>query len=356
MKTKKIVVGLFCSMIILMGCQPDQRTEKMKESTEAEAVQVTSGASAATNATSVKQEEQTNTNDQPKESAAKVSYERNGHTFEVDAVSGPTVEANNGQSGISPEEKAQKMYWSGRPEIGEVQGDYYHHEVVFDGGYTALIDVVVKDQQIQLVEFDERGPKNYYSEEWAGVTKRLSGYANFQANNARTDQSLVTVVNTMTFLENQMVTENRLDGAFQTAKGQSNSANNGYLPAARALAKEIKEPSKEHYTSLTEDFGEGLSGRLTVITLKDSGKIIDLRYDEYFADTEEEIKDAKLKAYSRQSKYFSKDYAQKSGENFKKEVDDLRKKAIEENKLVSPTNEEAWSENYQRLVKKITSQ
>lgn len=110
-----------------------------------------------------------------------------------------------------------------------------------------------------------------------------------------------------------MVAENRLDGAFQTAKGQSNSANNGYLPAARALAKEIKEPSKEHYTSLTEDFGEGLSGRLTVITLKDSGKITDLRYDEYFADTEEEIKDAKLKAYSRQSKYFSKDYAQKSG-------------------------------------------
>lgn len=148
MKTKKIVVGLFCSMIVLMGCQPDQRTEKMKESTEAEAVQVTSGASAATNATSVKREEQTNTNDQPKESAAKVSYERNGHTFEVDAVSGATVEANNGQSGISPEEKAQKMYWSGRPEIGEVQGDYYHHEVVFDGGYTALIDVVVKDQQI----------------------------------------------------------------------------------------------------------------------------------------------------------------------------------------------------------------
>ena len=36
---------------------------------------------------------------------------------------------------------------------------------------------------------------------------------------------------------------------------------------------------------------------------------------------------------------------------FQKEVDDLRKKAIEENKLVSPTNEEAWSENYQSLVK-----
>ena len=81
----------------------------MKESTEAEAVQVTSGASAATNATSVKREEQTNTNDQPKESAAKVSYERNGHTFEVDAVSGATVEANNGQSGISQKKSSKDV-------------------------------------------------------------------------------------------------------------------------------------------------------------------------------------------------------------------------------------------------------
>ena len=31
MKTKKIVVGLFCSMIILMGCQPDQRTENERK-------------------------------------------------------------------------------------------------------------------------------------------------------------------------------------------------------------------------------------------------------------------------------------------------------------------------------------
>ena len=122
MKTKKIVVGLFCSMIVLMGCQPDQRTEKMKESTEAEAVQVTSGASAATNATSVKREEQTNTNDQPKESAAKVSYERNGHTFEVDAVSGATVEANNGQSGISPEEKLKRCIGQVVQKSGKFKG------------------------------------------------------------------------------------------------------------------------------------------------------------------------------------------------------------------------------------------
>lgn len=94
----------------------------MKESTEAEAVQVTSGASAATNATSVKQEEQTNTNDQPKESAAKVSYERNGHTFEVDAVSGATVEANNGQSGISPEEKLRRCIGQVVQKSGKFKG------------------------------------------------------------------------------------------------------------------------------------------------------------------------------------------------------------------------------------------
>ena len=87
-----------------------------------------------------------------------MSYERNGHTFEVDAVSGATVEANNGQSGISPEEKPEDVLVRSSRNRGSSR-DYYHHEVVFDGGYTALIDVVVKDQQIQLVEFDERGPK-----------------------------------------------------------------------------------------------------------------------------------------------------------------------------------------------------
>lgn len=43
---------------------------------------------------------------------------------------------------------------------------------MFDGGYTALIDVVVKDQQIQLVEFDERGPKTIIlknGQEWQNV-------------------------------------------------------------------------------------------------------------------------------------------------------------------------------------------
>ncbi len=46
----------------------------------------------------------------------------------------------------------------------------------------------------------------------------------------------------------------------------------------------------------------------------------------------------------------------KIGGKFQKEVDDLRKKAIEENKLVSPTNEEAWSEKLSKSCKKITSQ
>ena len=69
-----------------------------------------------------------------------------------------------------------------------------------------------------------------------------------------------------------MVAENRLDGAFQTAKGQSNSANNGYLPAARAFSQGNQRTFKRTLYKSNRRFWEGLSGRLTVITLKDSGK------------------------------------------------------------------------------------
>lgn len=65
----------------------------------------------------------------------------------------------------------------------------------------------------------------------------------------------------------------------------------------------------------------GLSDVLTVITLKWSGKINRIFLWIIFADTEERIKDAKRKAYSRQSK-ISKIMPQKIGGKFqKKEVE-----------------------------------
>lgn len=117
------------------------------------------------------------------------------------------------------------MFWSGRPSVGIVVGNYYYEEQ----------------------EFDEKGSNNYYFTEWAGQTKRLSGYANFQAQNNRTDAPLVTIVNAMTFLEHQMITQNSLVGNFYSVKGasNSNSVRNGFIPVAEELSKKLGKKSDE---------------------------------------------------------------------------------------------------------------
>jgi len=302
MKKLKLVTLPLLALVVLVGCKATDKKEVSQDTNKSEVSQGTE----------------------------KKEYEWNGHLYQVDAVSGATVEekSNNEKTEMDETEKEGKMYWSGRPKLGTVEGDYYHNEVEFNGGYTAVVDVVTKDDQISLVEFDEVGPGNYYDGDWAGMNKRLSGYAFFQASKGRTDKTLVTIVNTMTFLENQMMEQNRLDGDFQTVKGSSNSANEGLMPAAKELATEIKTPSKEMYYSVSTDFGEGLFGRLIVIREKETKKIIDVRYDEYFADSKEDIKDKDLQKYYRQSKYYSKDYSKESGQDFRKEIDKLKKHCI----------------------------
>ena len=286
------------------------------------------------------------------EETEKVEYDWNDHHYVVDAVSGATVEApsDNETTTMDEAEKEAKMHWSGRPKAGQVVGDYYHNEVVFNEGYTAVVDVVVKDEKIQLVEFDEVGPGDYYDGDWAGMNKRLSGYGFFQASKGRTDKTLVSIINTMTFLENQMIEENRLDGTFQTAKGSSNSANEGFIPAVAELAPKIKEPSKETYYAITKDLGDGLSARMVVIKDKESKKITDFRYDEYFADTRDEIKDKELQPYFRQSKFYSKDYSTESGEDFRKQVTELQEKIIKSNDLEAMIDEPTFEKNYQELL------
>lgn len=277
--------------------------------------------------------------------------------YEVDAVSGPTIEKkqSNDETEMDADEKDAKMYWSGRPQLGTIVGDYYHNEVVFNEGYTAVVDVVSNDGDILLVEFDEIGPGDYYDGDWAGMNKRLSGYGFFQASKGRTDKTLVSVINTMTYLESQMIEENRLDGEFNTVKGSSNSGNEGFKPAVNQLADTIKEPSKENYYSITKDLGEGLFGRIKVVTDKDSNEIKDFSYDEYFADLKEEIADDDMKKYYRQSKYYSKDYSQESGEDFRKQVDELEEQVLKENKLEVETSNKTFESNYLELANEMTS-
>lgn len=298
---------------------------------------------------------ETDTSATKSEETVKSEYDWNDHHYVVDAVSGATVEApsDNEKTTMDEAEKEAKMYWSGRPQVGTVSGDYYHNEVMFNEGYRAVVDVVISGDKIELVEFDEVGPGDYYDGDWAGMNKRLSGYAFFQASKGRTDKTLVSIVNTMTFLEHQMIEENRLDGTFKTAKGSSNSANEGFIPAANELSEKIKTPSNEVYYSVTKDFGDGLYGRLIVVSDKESKKIKDIRYDEYFADAREEIKDEKLKKYFRQSKFFSKDYSAESGENFRKQVLELTEKGIKENDINVSIPDLTFETNYQELVKEM---
>lgn len=322
MKKKLLLVLLFSTSLTVSACGNNDTKESTKESSKGqEAIEV-------------------------------VEYQWNDHTYKVDAVSGATVEApsDNEKTTMDEAEKESKMYWSGRPKIGSVVGDYYYNEVVFNEGYTATVDVVTKNEKIELVELDEVGPGDYYDGDWAGKNKRLSGYAFFQASKGRTDKTLVSIVNTMTFLENQMIEENRLDGTFKTAKGSSNSANEGFIPAVNELAESIKTPSKETYYAVTKDLGAGLSARMVVIIDKESNKIIEFRYDEYFADTREEIKEKELQKYFRQSKFYSKDYSAESGEDFRKQAEELQKLVIENNDLDTSTADLTFNDNYQKVI------
>ncbi|MGM0218518.1 hypothetical protein [Enterococcus sp. AZ126] len=340
----KKIIPLLLTLFLVSACKPDEpRNKNNAASTEKSEAPI----EASTGATAV-------TANSSKESDAPVEtvlgeFSKNNHTYSFDVVTGATNGAYEGTA-YTGKEKQEKMYWSGRPELGEIIGDYYHEEYEFDGGYVASLDVVKKDDQLIAIEFDEKGPDNYYSADWAGETKRLSGYADFQAANNRTDITLVTIVNAMTFLEHQMLEQNSLTGDFYSVRGSSNSVRNGYIPAANKLSERIANESKEKYYGLTKELGEGLYGRLIIIKDKDTNKIIDAKYDEYFADTQEEINDADLKQYSRQSKYQSRTYSEESNQNFKKLADELQKEILNKQTLKIDRTDSSLQKNYSQFI------
>ena len=71
--------------------------------------------------------------------------------------------------------------------------------------------------------------------------------------------------------------------------------------ACLKLDKELDEPSSKKLYSYSEDYGYGLTGWLKVVV--ENGRIRSCRFDEIFADNEEDIVHPELKKYYRQSKY-----------------------------------------------------
>ena len=194
------------------------------------------------------------------------------------------------------QEKINAMYWSVQPPKGIIVGDYYSGKKVFDDGYEAYAEVVVNNGEIVHIELNERPPITYYASEWAGETKRRSGYGFFQAKNPRTDYTLVTLINGMSYLEWQVLKNQKLDFEYKTLFGSSNSARNGFIPLLKEIAKEVQgKTTNKRYVGITQPYDTGVSTRLAVIY--ENGKIVDLKYDEIFADDKKDIKNKTVQEF-----------------------------------------------------------
>lgn len=291
----------------------------------------------------------------------------NGHTYEYDVTSGATPLPARTEDGKQPEamsleEKEKFFHWTVQPPQGLIMGEYFTTSKLFgasDSQYKAVTELVVDAGKIVHVELDEYTPDTYYDTTWAGKPKRNSGYAFFQFSKPRTDLTNVTWSNGITFLEWQILKANNIAIDFDTITGSSNSAREGFIPAIQELATVVQQPSNHYYIGFTGETKDGITPRLELIF--EDKKIIDVRYDEYFADNKEDVKEEILKPFYRQSKHDSLDYNNKEkntaltkdnefvefAENLKNAVIDAQSLDI---KMDASLPEFA---NYQALVKEI---
>ncbi|EOH92879.1 hypothetical protein UAW_02920 [Enterococcus haemoperoxidus ATCC BAA-382] len=336
---------LLFTVVSLTACKPDQQkgTKKTSE-TSKEALFIPS--SSEVDASSEEGKEK---------SANDLSFENTSYNYDVVTGATQTTFGSNPKPLYSYEEKLKKMFWSNQPPLGLMEGNYYTNEGYFDVGNKGIVEIITDDtSKIINVEFNEYAAENYYASNYSGANKRLSDYAFFQAQNPRTDTTLVTVVNGITFVEKQMREENRIEGNFETVKGSSTTARQGLMAIASELKDQIRQPSKTKYIGYAEDFGDGLIGRLQ-LTVTD-GKIDSARYDEYFADQPEKIAVDQLKQYYRQSKYFSLTYNEQTNKDFVIFSDTLTKEIIDKQKLTIENTEltkHPSYASYQKLVEHI---
>lgn len=204
------------------------------------------------------------------------------------------------------------LSWSIQPKMGQVKGAYYREEGWFtphpgdSKDFYGVLEAVSNDGKLQMVEFNEFNAPTYYIRKYQNASKRYSDYAFLQASRERTASTHVVLVNGMTYVEEQMMRENRLDGAFDLLTGASNSIRESMLVLAEKISERLHTPSPQSYYGLAKAVEPGITGRLQVVTEK--GKIVSCFYDEIFADYPEEIENPELKPYYRQSKYYSLDY------------------------------------------------
>lgn len=221
--------------------------------------------------------------------------------------------------------------WTVQPKEGVVKGDYYKIEERFRQGHLGTLEVVKNNGKLVRIEFNELTRPNYYNRFYQNVSKRLSPY-----NFSMAEKSGVAWIEGVLVAENQMIKEQRLTGTFDMVAGASNSIQQSMLPLAEKLNTQMDKKSDSKYYSVSENFGNGLTGVLKVIIEK--GKIVECRYDEIFADSKDEIKDKKLKEFYRQSKYWSIMYDEPSRIGFNVQMDALNDKVVKTQNLLDLTD------------------
>lgn len=260
------------------------------------------------------------------------------------------------------------LSWTVQPPKGLIKGRYYREEARFasyfngDLGHLGILEVVVRNNRIVMVQFNEQCSPTYYMKHFQNVDKRLSDYGFFQASKERTAVTGVVLANGITDLEQQMVTENRLLGDFDLVAGASNSIKRSMLPLASNIAARMDSPSLQTYYGLTAELEPGVTGRLQIVV--ENGTIIRHFYDEIFADSQDEIQEPDLKPYYRQSKYHCPDYISTSGAGFNTLSDMLAQSVLEHQNLLDLTglpytqgdNRAADWERYLSLARPLQSE
>lgn len=204
------------------------------------------------------------------------------------------------------------LSWSIQPVPGLIKGEYYREEGWFAAhpgdskDFYGVLEVAAENEKLQMVEFNEFNAPTYYIRKYQNANKRYSDYAFLQASRERTAATHAVLVNGMTYVEEQMLRENRLDGEFDLLTGASNSIRESMLVLAEKISSRLSKPSGQYYYGYAQPVEPGITGRLQVVTEK--GRIVSCFYDEIFADHPEEIENPELKAYYRQSKYHSLEY------------------------------------------------
>lgn len=221
--------------------------------------------------------------------------------------------------------------WTVQPKEGVVKGDYYKIEERFRQGHLGTLEVVKNNGKLVHIEFNELTRPNYYNRFYQNISKRLSPY-----NFSMAEKSGVAWIEGVLVAENQMIKEQRLTGTFDMVAGASNSIQQSMVPLAEKLNTQMDKKSDSKYYSVSENFGNGLTGVLKVIIEK--GKIVECRYDEIFADSKDEIKDKKLKEFYRQSKYWSIMYDEPSRIGFNVQMDALNDKVVKTQNLLDLTD------------------